>query len=194
MGELITSRGLITGQTGRSVLGLARELAGNPRIDALSITDNPGGNAMLSPDTVGTDLIHRGQEVIIHERGPRPIGKSLHVIERAGKSSMFGCRDCGDCSLPDVAYLCPESQCAKNQRNGPCGGTRDGACEVGEKECIWALAYERLKKYGEEETMLEGPVVIKDNALRGTSAWANAFLGRDHTAKRPESSGAGSRQ
>jgi methylenetetrahydrofolate reductase (NADPH) len=128
------------------------------------------------------------------ERGPRPIGKSLHVIERAGKSSMFGCRDCGDCSLPDVAYLCPESQCAKNQRNGPCGGTRDGACEVGEKECIWALAYERLKKYGEEETMLEGPVVIKDNALNGTSAWANAFLGRDHTAKQHESSGAGSRQ
>jgi len=25
--------------------------------------------------------------------------------------------------------------------------------------------------------------VIKDNALRGTSAWANAFLGRDHTAR-----------
>ena len=117
-----------------------------------------------------------------------PIGKALHVVERAGKASMFGCRDCGDCSLPDIAYLCPESQCAKNQRNGPCGGTRDGACEVGEKQCIWALAYERLKKYGEEETMLEGPVVIKDNALRGTSAWANAFLGRDHVAKKHESS------
>ena len=43
---------------------------------------------------------------------------------------LFGCRDCGDCSLPDIAYVCPESQCAKNQRNGPCGGTRDGLCEV----------------------------------------------------------------
>ena len=32
----------------------------------LSITDNPGGHAMLSPDTLGTDLISRGQEVIIH--------------------------------------------------------------------------------------------------------------------------------
>ena len=32
-----------------------------------------------------------------------------------------------------------------------------------------------------------GPVVVKDNALAGTSAWANAFLGRDHTggAKQP---------
>ena len=31
--------------------------------------------------------------------------------------------------------------------------------------------------------MLDRPVVVKDNALAGTSAWANAFLGRDHTAK-----------
>ena len=29
--------------------------------------------------------------------------------------------------------------------------------------------------------MLDGPVVVKDNALTGTSAWANTFLGRDHT-------------
>ena len=41
----------------------------------------------------------------------------------------------------------------------------------------------RLKVYGEEERMLEGPVVVRDNALRGTSAWANTLLGRDHNAK-----------
>jgi hypothetical protein len=51
---------------------------------------------------------------------------------------------------------------------------------VGEKDCIWALAYDRLKAYGEEETMLDGPVVIKNNALKGTSAWGNTFLQRDH--------------
>jgi methylenetetrahydrofolate reductase (NADPH) len=114
------------------------------------------------------------------DESPKPVVKTLHLAEQAVKVPMFGCRDCGDCSLPDIAYLCPESQCVKNQRNGPCGGTRDGKCEVGEKDCIWALAYERLKPYGEETTMLDGPVVIKDNALRGTSAWVNAFLGRDH--------------
>ncbi len=81
------------------------------------------------------------------------------------------------------AYVCPESQCAKNQRNGPCGGTREGLCEVYDSECIWSQAYERLKAYGEEESMLDGPVVVKDNALAGTSAWANAFLGRDHVGK-----------
>jgi methylenetetrahydrofolate reductase (NADPH) len=120
------------------------------------------------------------------ERGPRQVLKALHLAEQAAKVPAFGCRDCGDCSLPDIAYLCPESQCVKNQRNGPCGGTRDGVCEIGEKHCIWALAYDRLKAYGEEETMLDGPVVIKDNALRGTSAWANTFLGRDHHGRTRE--------
>ena len=28
--------------------------------------------------------------------------------------------------------------------------------------------------------MLEREPVLQDNALRGTSAWANTFLGRDH--------------
>jgi len=122
------------------------------------------------------------------ERAPRPVGAALHAAEYAAKAIAFRCRDCGDCSLPDIAYLCPESQCVKNQRNGPCGGTRDGKCEVGEKECIWARAYERLKPYGKEETMLDGPAILTDGALRGTSAWANTFLGRDHHARRRQES------
>jgi len=34
--------------------------------------------------------------------------------------------------------------------------------------------------------MLEGPVVYKDGALRGTSAWANTFLGRDHRSRKKD--------
>ncbi len=117
------------------------------------------------------------------ERAPRPVGKVAHALEQAAKVTMFKCQDCGDCSLPEIAYVCPESLCAKNQRNGPCGGTRDGLCEVYDTECIWSQAYERLKAYGEEEQMLDNPVVVKDNALAGTSAWANTFLGRDHHAR-----------
>ena len=116
------------------------------------------------------------------EQSP-PLARVAHAVEQAAKVPLFGCRDCGDCSLPEIAYVCPESQCAKNQRNGPCGGTRDGLCEVYDTECIWSQAYERLKAYGEEESMLEGPVVVKDNALTGTSAWANTFLGRDHVGR-----------
>ena len=119
------------------------------------------------------------------ERAPKAVGKAAHALEQAAKVSLFACKDCGDCSLPEIAYVCPESMCAKNQRNGPCGGTRDGLCEVYDSECIWSQAYERLKAYGEEERMLDGPVVVKDNALAGTSAWANTFLDRDHHAKQP---------
>ena len=119
------------------------------------------------------------------DRRPR-LKEALHTAEQAFKIVGFDCRDCGDCSLPDIAFLCPESQCAKNQRNGPCGGTRDGLCEVGEKECIWARAYDRLKAHGEEEKMLEGPVVYRNGALRGTSAWANTFLWRDHHARKTQ--------
>jgi len=122
------------------------------------------------------------------DRAPPAVGKVAHALEQAAKVTMFKCKDCGDCSLPDIAYVCPESLCAKNQRNGPCGGTRDGLCEVYDTECIWSQAYERLKAYGEEEQMLAGPVVVKDNALAGTSAWANTFLDRDHHA--PDKPGA----
>lgn len=112
------------------------------------------------------------------------LGKPLHVLEHAAKLPLFDCRDCGDCSLPDIAYLCPESHCQKNQRNGPCGGAKDGMCEVPGHTCVWADAYKRLKPYGEERSMLERPVVIQDNELRNTSAWANTFLGRDHYGRR----------
>jgi methylenetetrahydrofolate reductase (NADPH) len=117
------------------------------------------------------------------ESGPPALSRAAHLAEQAAKIPMFNCRDCGDCSLPDIAYVCPESMCAKNQRNGPCGGTRDGLCEVYDTECIWSQAYERLKAYGESDGMLDGPVVVKDNALNRTSAWANTFRGRDHNTR-----------
>ncbi|HUB80736.1 MAG TPA: methylenetetrahydrofolate reductase C-terminal domain-containing protein [Bryobacteraceae bacterium] len=140
---------------------------------------------VFAPGTAG---FHAGKSFYrAVERAPW-VARALHGAEQSLKVLAFDCRDCGDCSLPEIAYLCPESQCAKNQRNGPCGGTHDGACEVGEKPCIWSQAYERLKSYGEEEQMLTGPVVIRDGSLRGSSAWANAFLGRDHRGKKAEKS------
>ena len=60
--------------------------------------------------------------------------------------------------------------------------TWQNALQVGPNHRI-LLAYDRLKAYGEELEMLEGPAVIKDNALAHTSAWQNTFLGRDHHAK-----------
>jgi methylenetetrahydrofolate reductase (NADPH) len=114
-------------------------------------------------------------------QGPGP----LRALEHLTKTVLFECKDCGDCSLPDIAFLCPESQCAKNQRNGPCGGTREGRCEVdGFGDCIWLRAYERLKHDGKENELLAHAPVVQNQGLRGTSAWANFWLGRDHAAKK----------
>ena len=103
-------------------------------------------------------------------------------MERESKRLLYGCQDCGDCSLPDCAYLCPRHACSKASRNGPCGGSAKGRCELDDKECFWARVYERLKAYGESEQMLDGPVVIYNPQLKNTSSWANFYLDRDHSA------------
>lgn len=117
---------------------------------------------------------------------PNLAGRLSYWVEKESKHLMYGCEDCGDCSLPDCAYLCPNSSCSKNTRNGPCGGSRSGRCELDDKECLWARAYERLKSYGEEKDMLDRPAVFYNAQLKNTSAWANTYLNRDHNAPRGE--------
>jgi methylenetetrahydrofolate reductase (NADPH) len=133
--------------------------------------------------TPGRLLSRWGARIASRARDPMQGPRPLREMERATKAVLFRCKDCGDCSLPDVAFLCPESQCAKNQRNGPCGGTREGHCEVdGFGDCIWLRAYERRKRDGTTEALLAHAPVVQNQALRGTSSWANNWLGRDHAA------------
>ena len=64
------------------------------------------------------------------------------------------CRSCGDCVLAETGGICPVTMCAKGLVNGPCGGTRHGKCEIDpEKDCAWALIYNRLKKIGRLDRM-----------------------------------------
>lgn len=134
----------------------------------------------------GSAIAAWGARVSARARDPMQGPAPLRALEHVSKAVLFRCRDCGDCSLPEIAYLCPESQCAKNQRNGPCGGTRDGRCEVdGFGDCIWLRAYERLKRDRAEAALLAHAPVVQNQALRGTSSWANAWLRRDHAARNP---------
>ena len=136
--------------------------------------------------TPGKGLFGMGKTVYEKlEKSPDGMAsRVMHAAERAGKALMYGCKDCGDCSLPECAYLCPRASCSKCGRNGPCGGSFDGRCELGDKDCIWTRAYDRMKYYGESEKMLEGEASFVDGKLEGTSAWANTFLGKDHLAKK----------
>ncbi|MDP2988934.1 MAG: methylenetetrahydrofolate reductase C-terminal domain-containing protein, partial [Kiritimatiellota bacterium] len=106
-----------------------------------------------------------------------------HGFEEIVKRLLFDCRDCGDCALPDMAYCCPMSKCAKEQRNGPCGGSLDGMCEVypDDRRCVWTCVYERLKSSGDLEPHLPLYVPPRNAQLEDTSGWANFYLGRDHS-------------
>jgi ferredoxin len=57
------------------------------------------------------------------------------------------CQGCGDCLLAFTAGICPIALCAKRLLNGPCGGSREGHCEVGvDTPCAWARIYARLER------------------------------------------------
>ncbi|KQC11621.1 MAG: methylenetetrahydrofolate reductase [Smithella sp. SDB] len=112
--------------------------------------------------------------------------KLIHKLEHWTKVVLFDCKDCGDCALIDVAYLCPMSQCPKNQRNGACGGSFEGWCEVypGKKKCVYVRAYARLKKHGEEAQLSSNIVEPCNWDLYQTSSWINYYLGKDHSSKK----------
>jgi len=60
------------------------------------------------------------------------------------------CIGCGDCRLAESGSICPLARCAKRLLNGPCGGSRDGRCEVGrDLPCAWQLIYDRMKALGQ---------------------------------------------
>ena len=114
----------------------------------------------------------------------------FHKLEHLTKVLFFDCKDCGDCALIDVAYICPMSQCPKLQRNGACGGSFDGWCEVhpGKKQCVYVKAYARLKKYGEEMQLDKAIIPPCNWDLHQSSSWINFYLGKDHTSKRQSGS------
>ena len=109
-------------------------------------------------------------------RGP------LSTFEYITKAALFGCLNCGDCTLEKLAFLCPQSRCAKYLLNGPCGGSHNGWCEVypGRKRCMYVLAYDRLKPYGLEEKFKSGFIPPRNWSLNNTSSWVNFYRGLDN--------------
>lgn len=109
-----------------------------------------------------------------------------HALEHMGKTMLYGCMDCGDCGLEPCIYSCPMTACPKCQRNGPCGGSTDGWCEVypGERYCIHYMAYHRLKKYNELHKMSSFITPANNWDFFETSGWSNYTHKRDNTAYR----------
>jgi methylenetetrahydrofolate reductase (NADPH) len=108
-------------------------------------------------------------------------------LELAVKRMLFDCRQCDDCALFEMYYVCPESQCPKGQRLGPCGGSRiDGRCEVfAYQRCIWERVYPRASNRRELHK-LRYIIPPRNWKLYETSSWINYYLKYDHSAVKIE--------
>ncbi len=149
---------------------------------------------------VGT-LLHYFFSSLVHELCFSP-GKSLYDIcaslskrisgsglesfftrfEYVMKEIFYDCRHCGDCTIGNFGFICPQSQCAKFLLNGPCGGSRDGWCEVwpGKKRCFYVRAYERLVATGHDLEKDDSVLPPRNWVLYETASWLNFYLGKDH--------------
>jgi len=73
------------------------------------------------------------------------------------------CDACGQCYLNLTGGICPIVDCSKSLLNGQCGGAKNGKCEVDkEMDCGWQLIYDRLKKQGRLQELLDQPVELRD--------------------------------
>ncbi len=102
-------------------------------------------------------------------------------FEKVSKKPLFDCMECGDCALFETFYVCPESQCPKGMRIGPCGGSKvNGNCEVFEnRKCIWYPIYKRAKNRRSRE-LLRYRMPPRNWELYQTNSWINYFFKYDH--------------
>ncbi len=79
------------------------------------------------------------------------------------------CAGCGNCRLGEFAGICPLTRCAKRLMNGPCGGSRNGECEVREGlDCAWQLIFDRAKSLG---------ILDRFNSIAPVQDWSTALDG-----------------
>jgi ferredoxin len=64
------------------------------------------------------------------------------------------CSGCGDCELDTFGGICPITRCSKRLMNGPCGGSKNGKCEVSpDMDCAWRLIIDRLTALGQLDNL-----------------------------------------
>ena len=117
------------------------------------------------------------QWVDAHKR----VEKLASCLENSTKRALLDCQNCGDCGIQHVGFLCPESQCPKHTRNGQCGGSREGRCEVyPERLCVWVRAFQRLAHHKKTGTLSSECIPPRRWELNKTNSWLNFHLKRDH--------------
>lgn len=106
----------------------------------------------------------------------------LFAFEEWAKKRVFGCHSCGQCVLRSTSFVCPQS-CPKQMRNGPCGGSMFGKCEVyRDRDCIWTNVHERADAAALQIFDMSNKVVkiqpAVDWSIVGTSAVGSILEGK----------------
>lgn len=108
------------------------------------------------------------------------IDRLVYKGEAFVKGILFDCHSCGQCVLKKNGLICPMS-CPKGLRNGPCGGTLGGQCEVDEKrKCVHCRIHKRVGGKS-----LDRPFFLRppDRSLERTSSYLNLFSGQDRLSR-----------
>lgn len=83
-------------------------------------------------------------------------GVNTTFIGALEKQGLFTeeCLGCGDCKLAVYGGVCPVTRCSKKLMNGPCGGSRNGKCEVDPAtDCAWQFIISRLEILGQLDNL-----------------------------------------
>ena len=107
-----------------------------------------------------------GAQVIAEWARGKPVFTACETLSLPGPQGVtpmeFDCTQCGECHLNETGGICPITACSKSLINGPCGGGRNGKCEIDmEKTCGWEQIYKRL---GVSGGALPGIVKIRNYA------------------------------
>jgi len=100
-----------------------------------------GGGTQALVDVIKTKEVMPGNNTLFQGEITKQTIQEAHFSQK--------CSLCGDCMLSETGGICPVTLCPKGLLNGPCGGIKNGKCEVdSELDCVWLLIYDRLKKLG----------------------------------------------
>jgi len=103
----------------------------------------------------------------------------IYEAEKWIKEKLFGCHTCGQCILTHTGLICPMN-CPKGLRNGPCGGTLDGKCEViPDLDCVWTRI--EVKKNDKNYKIHLPP----NPELLNTASYVNFVNGKDRKTRLP---------
>ena len=107
-----------------------------------------------------------GVQTISQVLEDKPVYACCDTIELPGFQGVtpleVDCGQCGQCFLNLTGGICPITACSKSLVNGPCGGTKNGKCEVcPDMDCGWERIIQRLKAQGRLD-VLKCPIQMHD--------------------------------